>query len=149
MLFKEIQGDLFQASKEYALAHCISSDCAMGAGIAKQFVSRYPGIKDYCQNQPIRGIGSVIKYQAPDGRTIFNLITKEKFFHKPTYDTLMMALFTLRSQMLQDNLKKLAIPRLGCGLDKLDWNKVKYLIQYIFQNTDIEIVVYHLDQANQ
>ena len=35
----------------------------------------------------------------------------------------------------------IAIPTLGCGLDMLDWNKVKKIIFEVFNNTDIKIIV--------
>lgn len=35
MIFEIVKGDLFTANNEYYLAHCISADYAMGAGIAK------------------------------------------------------------------------------------------------------------------
>lgn len=37
LTIREIEGDLFNASKDYALAHCVASDLRMGAGIAVQF----------------------------------------------------------------------------------------------------------------
>jgi hypothetical protein len=42
MIFKEIHGDLFSASKEFSFAHCISKDKALGAGIAKIFRMQFP-----------------------------------------------------------------------------------------------------------
>lgn len=41
MNIKEEQRDLFTAPQGYYLAHCISGDYALGAGIAKQFVDVY------------------------------------------------------------------------------------------------------------
>ena len=38
---------------------------------------------------------------------------------------------------------KLAIPRIGCGLDGLVWNKVLDLIREIFVEDDVEITVYN------
>lgn len=37
LLFREVEGDLFTASKDYSLAHCVASDLKMGAGIAVAF----------------------------------------------------------------------------------------------------------------
>lgn len=34
---REINGDLFAAPEEYALAHCVAADLRMGAGIAIKF----------------------------------------------------------------------------------------------------------------
>lgn len=36
---------------------------------------------------------------------------------------------------------KLAMPRIGCGLDRLEWAKVKKIIKATFANTDVEILV--------
>ena len=38
---EEVKRDLFTASDNYALAHCISADFALGAGIAKEFDRRF------------------------------------------------------------------------------------------------------------
>ena len=34
------------------------------------------------------------------------------------------------------------MPQIGCGLDKLDWNKVRTLIKEVFRPTNIEIIVF-------
>jgi hypothetical protein len=34
---KEVDGDLFEAPKEYSLAHCVAADMRMGSGIAVNF----------------------------------------------------------------------------------------------------------------
>lgn len=36
-VLREIDGDLFSAPQEYALAHCVAADLRMGAGIAVKF----------------------------------------------------------------------------------------------------------------
>ena len=37
MILKEEKRNLFEVDDKYYLAHCISEDCAMGAGIAVDF----------------------------------------------------------------------------------------------------------------
>jgi len=59
-------------------------------------------------------------------------------------DTLEKSLEALCSHARANDVKKLAIPRLGCGLDKLNWDKVSELIEDIFSQSDIEITVYYL-----
>ena len=39
------------------------------------------------------------------------------------------------------NIKKIAMPLIGCGLDRLEWYKVSEIIKRLFSNTDIEILV--------
>ena len=45
---------------------------------------------------------------------------------------------------LDKNIKKLVIPKIGCGLDRLSWDKVEPMVQEIFKDLDIEIVVCYL-----
>ena len=58
--------------------------------------------------------------------------------------TLQKSLEALCTHAVLNGVKKLAIPRLGCGLDKLQWDKVSELIEDIFSKSDIEITVYYL-----
>jgi len=82
--FIEIRKDLFSMADEYFLAHSISSDAKMGAGIAVEFRKRFKlkSLQDMANNQPLE-IGTCYKA----GRTL-NLITKSKYWHKPTYESL-------------------------------------------------------------
>ena len=47
----------------------------------------------------------------------------------------------MRYQVINNNIKQIAMPMIGCGLDRLNWIRVSYIIQKIFSETDIEIVV--------
>ena len=41
-------------------------------------------------------------------------------------------------------ITKLAMPLIGCGLDKLEWNRVKDVIEDVFDDTDVEILICYL-----
>lgn len=144
MIFKEEKRDLFTVPFDYYLAHCISADFGMGKGIVVEFnkqfnmkqilQSKYP---DYL-NQWIQDkmIGDCIR----EGR-VFNLITKERYYNKPTYRSLTTALIRLKELCINEQITKLAMPVIGCGLDRLEWIKVKDLIDDVFRGLDIEILV--------
>lgn len=55
--------------------------------------------------------------------------------------TLEKSLNSLLIKMKKLKLTKLGIPRLGCGLDGLDWSEVKLLIEKIFSGSEIHITV--------
>ena len=74
------------------------------------------------------------------GRVI-NLITKEKYSHKPTYATLRGALERMKEECCLYNIQKVAMPLIGCGLDKLKWEQVSAIIREVFGDTDMEILV--------
>ena len=145
MKYREIKGNLFDMSKEYSLAHCISLDCALGAGIAKEFQNRYPNmvnkLRAHISQNRIKTIPIVLSYKIGPNRYIFNLVTKEKYWQKPTYDTLGPTLVQMKNYCIYNNINKIAMPLIGCGLDRLKWNRVSQMIKDIFNDTDIEIVV--------
>lgn len=144
MIFKEINGDLFESDEKYTLVHCISADCAMGAGIAKTFDDRMPKMKKLLKRtireNNMQGYFAIL-YQGE--RNVINLITKERYWHKPTYSSLKTSLLNAKNIAIRNNIKYLAMPVIGCGLDRLQWSKVSVMIKEVFADTDIEIVVYH------
>lgn len=144
MIYKEEYRDLFSVTDDYYLAHCISADFGMGAGIAVQFNKRFN-----MKNKLIRSYPTYIDKFRIDGvhgdcilhDKVFNLITKERYWDKPTYTLLFEALQQMYTLCDMYGIKKIAMPTIGAGLDKLDWNKVSTLIKDVFKNTDIEILV--------
>lgn len=50
------------------------------------------------------------------------------------------ALGYTRSIAIDEEVKKIAMPKIGSGLE-LQWNKVSEIIQEVFKDTDIEILV--------
>lgn len=139
MTLKEVYCDLFSLQNKFILAHCISSDFALGAGIAKQFANR--GVRDALYNQYLvdkwEGHGYCCIIDKPNLK-VANLVTKQKYWQKPTLITLAEALIDFRNQLKDDYI---AMPQIGCGLDKLSWKDVKPLIEDIFNDTDCTINV--------
>lgn len=144
MIYKEEVRDLFSVPDEYYLAHCISADFALGAGIAVEFdkrfdmrrklLSRYPQYLQYITLYRIQGECILID-------RVFNLVTKERYFQKPTYKSVKQALIMMKQLCVAKNINKIAMPLIGCGLDRLQWGKVSEIIKEVFSNTDIEILV--------
>ena len=136
-----VKKDLFTMPQGYYLAHCISADFKLGAGIAKMFDSVY--------NMRNKLITSNVGYNFIDGDAIlidnvFNLVTKEKYWHKPTYSSISFAINCMADICKQRGITKLAMPKIGCGLDKLDWDEVYDIILDAFEDLDIDIVICEL-----
>ena len=130
--------DLFTVPQGYYLAHCISADFALGAGIAKTFDNvynmRYKLFSFYDNYQFSGGDALVID-------NVFNLVTKNKCYHKPTYQSLRESLETMKYIMEDLEITKLAMPRIGSGLDKLNQDMVYDIICEVFEDTDVEILI--------
>lgn len=134
--------DLFDCGRQ-VLVHCISRDCTMGRGIAKEFDKRFPDMKHkiiyYIRGNHIT-YPAAIGYNA-DGIIVINMITKERYFDKPTYRNFKRSLEKVKEICLIKDFKEIAMPKLGCGLDKLVWSRVENIICQVFSDTDIDILV--------
>lgn len=47
----------------------------------------------------------------------------------------------MRELCLSEGISKLAMPQIGCGLDKLQWGKVREIIKEVFDDTEVEMIV--------
>lgn len=142
MEYKLIQDDVFN-HKDCYYAHCISRDYALGAGIAVEFDKRYD-----MRNRLLKLAEEkteTLDEKCIEVENVFNLITKEKYWQKPSYKSLKESLLEMKEKLSKNkNIKKLVIPKIGCGLDRLSWDKVEPMVQEIFKDLDIEIVVCYL-----
>jgi len=140
----EKKGDLFEAGTN--LAHCISADAKMAAGIAKTFVRKFgrQAFRERVLEQNGK-IGDAVAI--PCGSVyIYNLITKEFYYQKPTYEALREALVSMRDHAVANEIVSIAIPHIGCGLDRLEWSKVREIIIDVFSDTKIAITAFSIDQ---
>ena len=167
MTYTEIQGDLFQhltrdnyhheldyKEGPFAVyAHCIANDGKYGAGIAPIFIDKVfqsgNFVKMLLAENPWDGKGwclFISHTEGPYGFKVFeaNLITKKSTYGKPTYDTVREALQNLKLDMVESHCSILRMPKIGSGLDKLEWPKVSEIVQEVFGDTDINIEVYYL-----
>jgi O-acetyl-ADP-ribose deacetylase (regulator of RNase III) len=151
MILEERRGDLFVSSD--SLAHCVSRNMRMGAGIALLFRQRFGRVAELLAQQvPVGGVASLIVHSmslahgnatlVPSMRRVYYLVTKELHWQKPTYDDLQRSLEMLCTQMREHGVTRLSIPRLGCGLDKLEWPRVRKLIEKVFEHESVHICVY-------
>lgn len=138
--FSERKQDLFTMEKKYVLGHCVSTDCALGAGIALEFRKRIPEMPNALKVLTPK-IGDAVPFNSRGGRVIVNLFTKERYFHKPSLETLTKSLISFRHVVREKGYTHVAIPEIGCGLDRLKWHEVRDRIQEVFKDEDLEIIV--------
>lgn len=139
---QEIEEDLFGCGAECSLAHCVSRDLAMGKGIAKTFKSLFGGVDELRAQQ--KRIGECA-YLSVGKRFVYYLVTKERYFHKPTQASLRACLLNLLELCQKHGVRQLAVPRLGCGLDGMQWRNVKPMIADVFANSGVQISVYYVN----
>lgn len=153
MDYREINGDLFSDFQKYdwsaecCYAQCISADFACGKGIALKF-NEFFDVKNNLQKAypDFVNLYHQHKYNGTCifHNRVFNLITKERYFEKPTYDSIENAIKQMRCLAEQLEVRKIKMPRIGCGLDRLSWDRVSEIIKSAFDNSEMAIEVYYL-----
>ena len=73
-------------------------------------------------------------------------MTEERFCDKPDLSTLSQALEAMKIHASMNGVSTIAIPKLGCRLDQMNWQEVVKLLHDIFAFADIQIVVYTLEE---
>nr|APG77656.1 hypothetical protein [Hubei virga-like virus 22] len=134
----EMQYDLFELLEKLnshdslIVAHCVSSDFKMSAGIAKTFVSKFKTIKDQlCVTGVVPDL-QIVQSRLDSNQQqymIAHLITKNFYYEKPTLQCVRESIVMLFDEISTMSLiDTLVIPKLGCGLDKLIWADVRKII---------------------
>eukprot|EP00760_Papus_ankaliazontas_P033607 PhM_4_TR6497/c0_g1_i1/m.61601 len=141
---RELYADLMTCPDN--LCHCVSECLAMGKGIAVLFKQRFGGVDELkAQRAPIGGV-AVLKR---GDQYVYYLITKQRYFHKPTYDDLRRSLVAMREHMVANNVHSVSMPQIGCGLDGLKWDAVQRILVEVFDQSPIDITVCHFQPAKQ
>jgi len=139
-MIEYIKGDLF-SNKTDSLAHAVSADLKMGAGIAKAFNKKWGvAIRKQIQLHPELSQSKCVVVPVRD-RLIYNLVTKKRYFQKPTLDSMEEALSKM-FEIANQYESAIAMPKIGCGLDKLKWKDVKKLIKK--HQGNVRVKVYEL-----
>lgn len=136
-MIKYIKGDLFTSKN--SLAHCISKDLVMGAGIAVIFSRKWGDEirdEDIYRNTPI---GECLTVEVENSRYVFNLITKKYCYLKPNILAVEKAIIDMFKDAKALGIKVISMPKIGCGLDKLQWGNVSELIEKYQGNIDVEV----------
>ena len=128
-----------------SIGHCISADAKMSKGFADFLSHKIPGLRSTCKKAKLL-IGQVFpSWDSTSRRYIYNLVTKERFFDKPDLATLLTTLEAMKSHAAMHGVSTIAIPKIGCGLDQMNWQQVVKLFRDVFAYSDIHVVVYTLE----
>lgn len=141
-MYRELKGNLFAAKTGWVFAHCISQDAAMGAGIALQFRNRYPKMPQYVRTNATQ-FPSIVRY-VEDGRVIYNLVTKARYYNKPSRRNFATAVELLFAELAKHGETKIVMPLIGAGLDQLPWAVTRNQLQTLSKKYRINVVVVYL-----
>ena len=142
-VFIHKEGNLLNDQAE-VLVNAVNRLGFMGAGIALAFKLKFPKMfqayKEFCKAGAYNE--SCLTLYKEQGKVIANLRTVDDNL-RGQYHLVNKGLIELRDAMLEQGLKTVAIPPLGCGIGGLDSKQVLKSIMEIFQKTDITVYLYN------
>lgn len=149
-MLHELSGDILLSGAK-AIAQGVAPNDDFMHGLALQLRERMPAMykdfRHYCQTQHPKS-GELWTWMSADGRYLVNLFTHEAAYahgSKPGHATLSQVnhtLHALRNFAQKEKVASLALPRLACGINGLDWNEVKPLIEKQLGDLDIPVYIY-------
>lgn len=149
------KGDLLKTEAE-ALVNTVNCVGIMGKGIALQFKKAYPdnykAYKQACDEKKIQ-IGSMFVFTTDslvNPKYIINFPTKQHWKSSSKLENIEKGLKDLVKQILDLNIRSIAVPSLGCGCGGLDWNTVRKLIEKEFSKLEnVSFIVFEPIDAKQ
>lgn len=146
-------GDILKEDAE-ALINTVNCMGVMGRGIALQFKKAFPGnFKAYeaaCKRKEVQP-GRMFIYetaQLTNPRYIINFPTKRHWRGKSRMEDIESGLKALVEVIRNKRIHSIAIPPLGSGLGKLEWEQVKPRIEKAVQSfNNVRIIIYEPNGA--
>jgi|SRR3989344_3522913 len=144
-MIRQVQEDLFRLNAD-ALAHGCNTKGIMDAGIAREFKRRYPEMFDeyanYCRSDLFRP-REVHFYREADGRKpyIVNIATQITPSSGARIEYVEAGLVNVNSSYKAWGIKSLAMPKIGCGLGGLEWFDVDKIVERVFRDSDLEVII--------
>lgn len=142
------QGNLLKANVE-ALVNTVNTVGVMGKGIAlmfkEAFKENYELYSSACEEGKVN-VGHVYATRRDElfgPKWIINFPTKKHWRHPTKVEWVVDGLRDLRHFIIENDIKSIAIPPLGCGNGGLDWKDVKKIVEESLSNLDeVEVIVY-------
>ncbi len=149
-MIHELSGDILLSGAK-TIVQGVAPNDDFHYGLALQLRERMPALykdfRHFCQTQHPKS-GGLWTWMSADSRYIVNLFVREAAYDhgsKPGHATLSHvnhSLHALRSFVQKEKINSLALPRLSCGINGLDWNDVMPLIEKQLGDLGIHVFLY-------
>lgn len=146
-MIKYVEGNLLDADVE-ALVNTVNTVGVMGKGVALMFKKRYPlNMVEYskaCEEKRVR-TGKMFVTESLDlvgAKWIVNFPTKRNWRGPSRLSWIIEGLEDLKSFIVDNGIKSIALPPLGCGNGGLPWNVVRDIIEVSLSGLNAKILIY-------
>lgn len=151
MVFRMIRftrGNLLEAEAE-AQVNTVNTVGVMGKGIALMFKEAFPenfrAYAEACKRGEVR-VGTMFvtdRGSLLNPRWIINFPTKQNWRHKARMEWVEEGLCDLRRVIVENQIRSVAVPPLGCGNGGLRWGPVRAAIEEALSDLkNVEVVVF-------
>ncbi|KAG5886025.1 hypothetical protein JTB14_023666 [Gonioctena quinquepunctata] len=137
-MHERVRLNIQSASDKMKKTYDIKADAGGFKGIAVVFSKKFGQLQTLREQNP--EVGGVLQLKKGQ-RNIYYLVTKRHSQDKPSYEDVWKSLTKLRDTMVDQNLVDLAIPKLSCGIDGLDWRVIRSMLEAIFRSSGVKILV--------
>lgn len=140
-------GNIFD-SRADAIAIPVNLKGVMGAGLAKFFSLRYAHFVPLYRTAIERGylrknVSCLIRN---NGDNFLMFPTKDDYREDSNLEDIEQTLLNLKDSWKKLKIKSVALPALGCGCGKLNYEDVKNLIEKIFEESELRVELYEPKQ---
>ena len=133
------EGDFFESPDSLVL--CVSADMRVATAPMKSFVKKYSHLPPLAES--VNRVGGFLVYRdVTKGRYLYILITKHSHGEVANNDVLKESLLRVKEHASSYGISKLAMPRIGCVDDELEWVNVAICLDVVFQDSYFTISVY-------
>ena len=129
-----------------SIGHCISADAQTSKSFAQFLSERFPRLRRTCRRAHLLKDQVFPFWDSSSRRYICNIVTKEKYLVKTDLQTLATTLQNMQAHATMHGVSTIAVPKIGCGFDQMNWQDVVKLLRNNFAYSVIQIVIYSLDE---
>ena len=136
-MIKYVTGSIFATNARW-MVNPVNTFGVMGAGLAAEFKSRYPGMFRYYRAKCLAGqvrVGQIEVYSP-----IILFPTKEDWRKPSRLEFIEEGLDSFVRR--HEEFSSVAFPKLGCGHGKLLWSNVKPLMERYLSELDMSIYIH-------
>lgn len=140
------QGNILQEAIRASIAHCVGADLLMSDGPAKHIKEHFD--VNIEQLRPRSEVGAILE-QKNGEHYILHMVTKPKSQEKPNWKKFKRTITNLEAKCSELGIQQLIIPKIGCGLDGLEWSKTMRVLKSVFLSSQVQLTVVYLSDAEE
>jgi len=150
MALRYVTGDVFHPSSPRAFAFGCNAAGSRGRGMSAEVCDRWPDLysvyRDHCAT--IGHLGSCFSWKT-GAYTVFGLVIQRTWKARPDLVAIRVAVAAMLAQAEDLGIAEVAIPRIGTGLQGLDWPDVRDVIKSVAESANVAVTVFDRFIAGQ